>query len=102
MTMRYLLPILMLAGCGPIPVQMQSSKQEQRQSNEQKQSNEQTASTAADQQSAHQSEAKQGTNSMPIIIICNSNNSPNANCAAPREGGVLEEGIGNVMRKKTK
>jgi type III secretory pathway component EscV len=93
---RYLPLLLFLTGCGPIPVQKPSSKQEQSQTNEQK------ASTAADQQSAHKSEAKQGTNSMPIIIICNSNNSPNANCAAPRGGGVMEEGIGNVMRKQTK
>jgi hypothetical protein len=74
--MRYLLPIIiMLGGCGPIPVQMQSSKQEQTQRTSQ------SAEQSADQQSSHASESKQGTNSMPVIIICNSNNSPRATCA---------------------
>jgi hypothetical protein len=94
MTMRYLLPLLLIAGCGPIPVQMQSSKQEQTQ----RQSNEQTQS--ADQQSAHQSESKQGTNSMPVIIICNSNNSPNSTCATPREGGALNDVVDSKLRRK--
>ena len=47
MTIRYLLPLIMLVGCGPIPVQMQSSKQEQTQRTSQ------SAEQSADQQSAH-------------------------------------------------
>lgn len=94
--MRYFLPMILLAGCGPIPVQMQSSKQEQTQ----RQSNEQTQS--AEQQSAHQSESKQGTNSMPVIIICNSNNSPNSTCATPRENGALNEVVDSNLRRKPK
>ena len=96
MTIRYLLPLIMLTGCGPIPVQMQSSKQEQTQRTSQ------SAEQSADQQSAHQSEAKQGTNSMPVIIICNSNNSPRATCATPREGGALNDVVDSNLRSKTK
>jgi hypothetical protein len=76
--MRYLLPLLLLVGCGPIPVQMQSSKQEQTQRTSQ------SAEQSADQQSAHQSEAKQGTNSMPVIIICNTTNSAGVLCDASK------------------
>ena len=90
--MRYLLPILLLAGCGPIPVQVQSSKQEQtqRQSNEQSQS--------ADQQSAHQSESKQGTNSMPVIIICNTVSSPGGHCIAPPENSPVLTNIRDNLK----
>lgn len=91
---RYLL-VLALAACSPIPVQVSKTSQEQTQH----QSAEQTQS--ADQQSAHQSESKQGTNSMPVIIICNSNNSPNSTCATPREGGALNDVIDNKLRRKT-
>jgi|PlaIllAssembly_1097288.scaffolds.fasta_scaffold00627_8 hypothetical protein len=87
--MRYLLPMIMitLAGCGPIPVQMtsQSSKQTSRQEAAL------DAALSADMQSAHQSDAKQGTNSMPVIIICNTNNSPNASCATLPENSPLVE-----------
>ena len=90
--MRYLLPILLLAGCGPISVQVQSSKQEQsqRQSVKQQQS--------ADQQSAHQSESKQGTNSMPVIVICNTVSSPNGHCIAPNEDGPLKNHINRNLK----
>jgi hypothetical protein len=93
---RYLLPLVMLAGCGPIPVQMQSSKQEQTQRTSQ------SAEQSADQQSSHASESKQGTNSMPVIIICNSNNSPRATCATPREGGALNDVVDSNLRSKAK
>lgn len=97
--MRYLFPILLLAGCTTtlnVTPQVQQSKQQQ----EQNQTQSQTASTAADQQSSHASDSKQGTNSMPVIIICNSTNSPNAVCSPfetakdvfqkPKPQGVLK------------
>jgi hypothetical protein len=92
--MRYLLPLLFLAGCGPIPVQMssQSSKQTSRQEAAL------DAALSADMQSAHQSDAKQGTNSMPVIIICNTNNSPNASCATLPETSPLVETTRSKMR----
>lgn len=96
MTIRYLLPLITLAGCGPVPVQISKQAQEQTQT----QTASQTASNAADQQSQHQSESKQGTNSMPVIVICNSNNSPNSACATPREGGVLNDVVDNKLRRK--
>jgi hypothetical protein len=89
--MRYLLPLVMLAGCGPIPVQV--SKQSQ----EQSQTASQTASQAADQQSSHASESRQGTNSMPVIIICNTVSSPNGHCIAPNESGPLTEAVRQGM-----
>ena len=86
MIIRYLLPLITLAGCGPIPVQMQSSKQEQTQRTSQ------SAEQSADQQSAHQSESKQGTNSMPVIVICNTTNSAGASCATlPRDNPFQPE-----------
>ena len=87
MTIRYLLPLITLAGCGPIPVQMQSSKQEQTQRTSQ------SAEQSADQQSAHQSEAKQGTNSMPVIIICNTTNSAGSSCATLPKDNPLQPAI---------
>jgi len=89
--MRYLLPLLLLAGCGPIPVQMQSSKQEQTQRTSQ------SAEQSADQQSAHQSESKQGTNSMPVIIICNTTNSAGASCATLPRDNPLQPAIKRGM-----
>jgi hypothetical protein len=80
---RYLLPMITITACGPVPVQVSKTSQEQTQ----RQSAEQTQS--ADQQSAHQSESKQGTNSMPVIIICNQNNSARATCVTPKENGPL-------------
>jgi type III secretory pathway component EscV len=95
---KYLFPILLLAGCGPIPVQVQSSKQEQ----SQRQSNEQQQQQSADQQSAHQSESKQGTNSMPVIIICNTVSSPNGHCIAPNEDSPLKQHINRNLKGNTK
>ena len=80
---RYLIPLIMLAGCGPIPVQISKQSSEQAQ----------TSSLAADQQSSHASESKQGTTSMPVIIICNTVSSPNGHCIAPNEGGPLTEAV---------
>lgn len=95
--MKYLV-ILLLAACGPIPVQVSKTSQEQRMSSEQAQ----TASQDAAQSSAHQSESKQGTNSMPVIIICNQTNSPEATCVTPREGGALGGAVDSKLRKKSK
>jgi hypothetical protein len=80
---RYLLPFLMLAGCGPVPVQVSKQSQEQAQ----------TASLAADQQSSHASESRQGTNSMPVIIICNTVSSPGGHCIAPNEEGPVQRAV---------
>ena len=81
--MHRLLSLLLLAGCSA-PAQMsnqrQSSSQESAQAQDQAQS------------SAHQSAAKQGTNSMPVIIICNTNNSPGARCATqPEDAPIMGE-----------
>ena len=70
-------------GCGPIPVQVQSSKQEQSQRQSVKQ--EVANDLSADQQSAHQSESRQGTNSMPVIVVCVQNNSGNSQCVTPQQ-----------------
>jgi starvation-inducible outer membrane lipoprotein len=85
--MRYLLPIIMLAGCGPIPVQISKQSQEQTQRTSQ------SAEQSADQQSAHQSEARQGTNSMPVIIICNTTNSAGSSCASLPKDNPLQPAI---------
>lgn len=94
--MKYLIPILLLAGCGPIPVQMQSSKQEQSQRQSVKQ--EVSSDLSADQQSAHQSESRQGTNSMPVIIICNTVSSPNGHCIAPPDGSPILKNINEKLK----
>jgi starvation-inducible outer membrane lipoprotein len=73
---KYLL-ILLLAACGPIPVSINRTSQEQSQSNSQE------ASTAADQQSSHASESRH--DSMPIIVVCVQNNSGNSQCATPQQ-----------------
>ena len=95
---RLLILVLLLSACGGIPVQMssQSSKQTSKQEVAQDVAQEQQ------QQSAHQSESKQGTNSMPVIIICNTNNSANATCATPREGGALNDVVDSNLRRKAK
>ena len=89
--MKYLIAVLALAiaGCAinlP-PIAGQSQEQSQHMSNkqrqEQNQTNNQTASTAADQTSSHASESKQGTNSMPVIVVCVQNNSSRSTCATP-------------------
>ena len=95
---RYLLPITMLYGCGPIPISVTKTSQEQ----SQRVSNELSQDQQQAQQSSHASESKQGTNSMPVIIICNSNNSPYSQCATPRENGVLSDAIDNQLKRSTK
>ena len=94
--MRYLLPLIMLAGCGPVPVQISKQDQTQRQSAEQ------TASQSAEQQSSHASESKQGTNSMPVIIICNTVSSPNGHCIAPNQDGPIQQEINRNLKGATK
>ena len=79
--------IFVLSACGPVPVQISKTSQEQTQ----RQSAEQTQS--AEQQSAHQSESKQGTNSMPVIIICNTNNSAGAGCATFPKDNPLQPAV---------
>jgi hypothetical protein len=74
---RYLPIVLLLSACGPIPVQMSSQKQTQ--SSKQDVAQEVANDLAASNASAH--ESKQGTNSMPVIIICNQNNSARSTCA---------------------
>lgn len=91
--MRYFL-ILFLAACGPIPVQVSSQDQTQKQSVKQEVAND----LAADQQSSHASESKQGTNSMPVIIICNTVSSPNGHCIAPNEDSPLQQTVGARLR----
>lgn len=76
--MKYLL-ILLIAACSPIPASISRTSQEQSQSNSQE------ASTAADQQSSHASESRQGTNSMPVIVVCVQNNSGNSQCVTPQQ-----------------
>lgn len=97
--MKYILPLLLLAGC-TTALNITPQRQQQEQNQTQSQTNSQSASTSADQQSSHASEAKLGTNSMPVIIICNSANSPNAVCSPfetakdvfqkPKPQGVLK------------
>ena len=87
---RYLLPLMMVAGCGPIPVQVSKQDQTQRVA--------QDVAQAADQQSSHASESKQGTNSMPVIIICNTVSSPNGHCIAPNEDGPVQKAINSNFK----
>lgn len=86
--MKYIFPLL-LAGCTfntAIPLG-DSVSQQQRQSvpNQQRQEQSQNASTAADQQSSHASESKQGTNSIPVVIICNQLSSSRSSCITPQQ-----------------
>ena len=82
--MTRLLIVLILAACGPIPVQMSSQKQTSKQEVSQEVANDLA------QQSAH--ESRQGTSSMPVIIICNTNNSANASCATlPKDGPMIKD-----------
>jgi hypothetical protein len=86
--MRYLALTLLLAACGPIPVQMSSQKQTQ--SSKQEVSQEVANDLAASNASAH--ESKQGTNSMPVIILCVQNQSNNSNCAGlPKDGPMVND-----------
>lgn len=87
--------ILLLAGCGPIPVQISKQDQTQKQLVSQEVAND----LAADQQSSHASESKQGTNSMPVIIICNMNNSSRGHCATSSKGGTVEGAVDSQLKK---
>ena len=100
--MKIILALLSVAaaGCGPIPVQVQSSKQEQSQRQSVKQ--EVANDLSADQQSAHQSESRQGTNSMPVIIICNTVSSPGGRCIDPNENGPIKDHINHNLKGATK
>lgn len=83
----------LLAGCtfnatiprGDSMSQQQKQSMFDKQQQEQSQTNSQTASTAADQQSSHASDSKQGTNSIPVIVICNQLGSSRANCITPQQ-----------------
>jgi len=81
---KYLLPLLLLAGC-TTTLNVTPQRQQQEQNQTQSQTNSQTASTAADQQSSHASDSKQGTNSMPVIVICNQLGSARSNCITPQQ-----------------
>lgn len=85
MMKKFVLPLALLTGCGPVPVQISKQEQTQRQSVKQEVANE----LAAEQQSSHASEARQGTNSMPVIIICNQLNSSRSTCVTPKDKGML-------------
>jgi hypothetical protein len=94
---RYLLPVvLLLSACGPIPIQLSSQKQTQ--SSKQDVAQEVANELAASNASAH--ESKQGTNSMPVIIICNTTSSPNASCAAQPKDGPIVDAIRAQVRKE--
>jgi uncharacterized protein YceK len=82
---------ILLAGCSGIPVQISKTSQEQKQTSKQEVAQDVAQDQA--QTSAHQSESKQGTNSMPVIIICNTNGSQNARCATVPEDGPIKEQI---------
>ena len=86
---------LLLSACGPIPVQMSSQKQTQ--SSKQEVAQEVAQDVAASNASDHQS--KQGTNSMPIIIICN-NNGTNGRCATQPEGAPIMNEVQSKVRGK--
>ena len=96
-----LIIVLLIAACTTVnlpPTQRQQQEQNQTQS----QSNTQTASTAADQQSSHASDSKQGTNSMPVIIICNTVSSPGGRCIAPNPDGPINDHINRNLKGATK
>lgn len=90
------LSILLLSGCTVNLPQMGGSSQSSKQDQTQRMSNtqDQTASTTADQSSSHASESKQGTNSMPIIVVCVQNNSGRSNCAVPSKS--LSESVMDI------
>jgi len=94
--LRTTLSILLLAGCGPIPVQISKQSQEQTQRTSQEVA--QDVAQAVAQQSSHASDAKQGTNSMPVIIICNTTNSAGATCATPQKDGPVGETLLRNMK----
>lgn len=89
--------VAFLTGCGPIPVQVSSQKQTQ--SSKQEVAQEVANDLEASNASSHAS--KQGTNSMPVIIICNTNSSPNATCASlPKEAPMVKD-VQDTFRRKS-
>lgn len=83
--MKYLLPLL-LAACGPIPVQIEKTSMDQKQSQEQNQSSSQQASTSSEGRQG------QGTVSQPIINVCvqaNAASARNVYCQ-PAPGELME------------
>lgn len=84
---RILFVVFFLAACGPIPVQISQQKQAQ----EQQQSVTSTSTQSQGQESSHASEARQGTNSMPVIIICNMNTVTGSKCITPKSDGSLQQ-----------
>ena len=99
--MRRALAIILIAlfllGACTIPITIGGGggggSQKQSQNQEQRQSNEQTNAQDSAQQSSHASESRQRTESMPIILICNTNNSPGSRCVTPAEGNPLLRSI---------
>ena len=85
--MRYLLLTLLLAACGPIPVSMESTKQTSKQTSRQEVSQEVAQDVANDLGQA----SRQGTVSMPVIILCVQNQSNSANCAYPQKDGMMDD-----------
>lgn len=79
----------LLAGCTfntTIPVgDNMSQRQSNQQRQEQAQTSTQTSRTSADQQSSHASDSKQGTNSMPVIVVCTQLGSARSNCITPQQ-----------------
>ena len=79
----------LLAGCtfnAAIPLgDSMPQQQKQSMSNKQQQEQSQEASTSANQQSSHASESKQGTNAMPVVIICNQLSSSRSSCVTPQQ-----------------
>lgn len=80
MIMRTLILVAMLAGCA-MPQANSRSK----------------ADAGAESESA--ASAKQGTNSMPIIVICNQINSAKSQCAVPSEDGAIHSVINQGAKK---
>ena len=73
-----------------------SQEQSQKMTNKQSQEQAQTQTNAQDtaQQSSHASESKQGTNSMPVIVICNQLSSSRSTCASAQR--PLSESINEL------
>jgi type III secretory pathway component EscV len=97
---RLLILALLLAGCGPIPVQVSKTSQEQKQSSKQEVAQEVANDLTASNTSGH--ESKVGTSSMPVIIICNTNNSANARCASIPENGPMMKDVQRRYRGEEK
>jgi len=79
--------VTLLSSCGAIPVSVQSSKQTSKQTSKQEVAQEVDQDVANDLNAR----ASQGTSSMPVIIICNTNNSANSRCAYPQKDGLMDD-----------